>query len=111
MHSSCGDRRGALRAASRRQLGLPDAAFPPALPPLVEERSTLVDPNGLVWVARSFKATDPSRTYDVFDNRGVLVSRVTVPRRGRVVGFGKQTVYVVMPDDDDLEWIERYAMR
>jgi hypothetical protein len=35
------------------------------------------------------------------------LDRDTAPR---VVGFGKSSVYLVTPDDDDVEWIERYAL-
>jgi hypothetical protein len=103
-------RTGAEREAARRSLNLPDEAFPPALPPIVEERSMLVDPNGTIWVARSHRANDADRVYDLFNDRGQLVRRVSVPNRGRVVGFGKASVYVVTPDSDDLEWVERYAL-
>jgi hypothetical protein len=102
--------READRDAARRTVGVPDEAFPPALPPIVEHNATRVDPSGLVWVARSFRANDAHRTYDVFNDRAMLVKRVTIPGRSRVVGFGRNTVYVAARDADDLEWIERYTM-
>jgi hypothetical protein len=102
---------GAEREAARRSLNLPDEAFPPTLPPIAEERSVLVDPRGTIWVARSHRAADTDRSYDLFDDRGRLIRRVLVPNRGRVVGFGRSSVYVVTPDADDLEWVERYALR
>lgn len=101
---------GTEREVARRNLNLPDEAFPAVLPPIVEERSTLVDPNGTIWVARSFRAADTDRPYDLFDDNGRLVRRVVVKNRGRVVGFGKASVYVVTPDNDDLEWVERFAL-
>jgi hypothetical protein len=33
-----------------------------------------------------------------------------MPKRSRVVGFGKDVVYVARVDDDDLMYIGRYPM-
>jgi hypothetical protein len=98
------------RTAARRRVGVPDEAFPPALPPIVESEPTPVDADGLIWVARSYRATDSNRHYDIFNDRGDLVERVTLPNRGRVIGFGRGAVYVTSLDDDDLQWIERHEM-
>jgi hypothetical protein len=103
--------RPADREAARRSLGIPDNAFPPALPPIVDTRATLVDPSNRVWVARSFAVDEQTRRYDVFNDRAALVERVIIPRRGRVIGFGRGVVYVATRDEDDIEWIERYALR
>jgi hypothetical protein len=102
--------RGADRDAARRAVGITDDAFPPRLPAIVDERATLVDPVGRIWVARSFAASSTDRAYDVFDDHGELKARVMAKRRGRIVGFGPASVYVATPDEDDVEWIERYAM-
>jgi hypothetical protein len=102
--------RGAERDAARRAINVPDNAFPQSQPPIAEDRATLVDPTGRIWVARTFAAPSADRLFDVFNDRAQLVARVTVKNRGRVIGFGKSSVYVVTPDEDDVEWIERYAM-
>ena len=92
----------APRAAGRR--------VQPFLPPFVETRATHVDRAGFTWVARSFRAADRDRVYDVFDDKGVLARRVTVKngRRSRRNRKGRH-VYVVTRDEDDVQWIERYA--
>jgi hypothetical protein len=97
------------RAARRKALDLPDEAFPNEMSPIVEFRSTIVDLAGNVWVARSFSSKEKDRLYDVFDQRCNVIRRVVVPNRGRVVGFGKGIVLVATRDDDDVEWIEKYA--
>jgi len=102
--------KGAEREAARRAIKIPDDAFPPDMPPIVEDRATLVDPAGRIWVARTSPANATDRQFDVFNDRAELIARVGLQNRGRVVGFGKSSVYVVTPDDDDVEWIERYAM-
>ena len=101
---------GAERDAARREINIPDDAFPSRMSPIVDERATFVDPADRIWVARTWAASTTDRLFDVFNDRAELVARVTIRNRGRVVGFGKSSVYVVTPDDDDVEWIERYAM-
>jgi hypothetical protein len=34
---------------------------------------------------------------------------VALPARSRLVGFGQRTVYIVRVDEDDLEWLQKYA--
>jgi hypothetical protein len=48
------------------------------------------------------------RVYDVFDGTGKLARHVMLPDDTRLVGFGKNSVYLVRIDDDDLQWLERY---
>ncbi len=52
--------------------------------------------------------TDRVQRYDLFDAAGRLKSRVELPPRRRIVGFGERYTYVVHRDDDDLEYLERY---
>lgn len=68
-----------------------------------------VAPDGEVWVLRTRPAGDKIPTYDVFDKTGGLVKKVSLNPNSRVVGFGKGTVYVVRTDDDDLQYLQRYA--
>lgn len=102
--------KGADRDLAREKVGIPDAAFPKMQPVFTEDRATLVDPLGRVWVRRSFRAGETDRTYDVLSPAGQLLRRFIVPDRGRVVGFGPGVVYIVRLDDDDVEWIERHSM-
>jgi hypothetical protein len=68
---------------------------------------SIAAPNGQVWVPRHMPfGTAP--TYDVIDNTGKLVSRVVLPKRTRLLGFGTGTVYLARIDEDDLQYIQRY---
>jgi hypothetical protein len=53
-------------------------------------------------------ASDAPPTYDVIDNSGKVVSRVVLPKRTRLVGFGNGTVYLARIDEDDLQYLQRY---
>jgi len=68
-----------------------------------------VAPNGEVWVARYRTAADDKPLYDVFDGAGKLVRKVRLAPRSSVVGFGNGTVYVVRRDEDDLQYLQRFA--
>jgi hypothetical protein len=67
-----------------------------------------VAPNGELWLLRSRPGDDPTPVYDVFDGAGRLIRHVLLPEDTRLVGFGKNSVYLVRIDDDDLQWLERY---
>ena len=83
-------------------------------PPFVEDyvgRAAIIDPggNGELWVTRAGAWNAKTSTIDVFDAAGRLVRRVTIPATHRVAGFGRGTVYLVRTDEDELQWLERYA--
>jgi hypothetical protein len=67
-------------------------------------------PDNTLWVQRSTTAAAKDATWDVFDRSGRIVRQVVMPKRSRVVGFGKAAVYVARVDDDDLMYIGRYPM-
>jgi len=60
-------------------------------------------------VLRTRPTGDKVPTYDVFDHSGALVKKVSLNPSSRVVGFGKGAVYVVRTDEDDLQYLQRYA--
>lgn len=77
--------------------------------PAFDHRTVIADPvSATVWVQRFRHAADSVPVYDVFDASGRLTSRVRVPSRSRVAGFGRTHVYVARADEDDLQWIERF---
>lgn len=92
--------------------GFTDADFPAVKPPFVEDyvgRSALVSDDGELWVIRSNAFGATTTTADVFDATGTVIRRVTYPTTHRLAGFGKGVLYLVRTDDDDLEWVERFA--
>jgi hypothetical protein len=48
--------------------------------------------------------------YDIVDERLGLIARAQLRAKSRVVGFGRQSVFVVRTDDDDLEYLEKYQL-
>ena len=68
-------------------------------------------PSGETWVVRSRAANDRVPVADVFDVRGRLVGRVVMPAGIRVVGLGARGVYAVRTDEDDLQYLQRYALQ
>jgi hypothetical protein len=92
----------------------PDIAkmtWPDVMPPFTGTRAVLAAPNGELWVRRAQPARAPGTLYDVFDGRGRLVRQVTLDGNRVVIGFGPGSVFVARTDEDDLQWIERYANR
>lgn len=72
--------------------------------------AALIDASGRAWVLRTRAHNDSIPAYDVFDVQGRLSSRVILPKRTRVAGFGRGVVYVVRTDEDDLHYVQRYRM-
>lgn len=91
-----------------RDQSIDDYTWPETKPPFYSGRIP-VDPAGRAWVQRHVEAGEPS-TYDVFDRSGARVATFALPHASRVVGFGAESVYVVEPDDFDLNYLKRYAM-
>lgn len=95
-----------------QRLPMPKAenvTFPKTKPPFPRDAARAA-PDGALWVLRSRAANDPIPTYDVFDENGRLVRRVVLPRATHLLGFGSRAVYLIRTDDDDLQWLQRYAL-
>ena len=88
---------------------MPEPEYPEFKPPF-PGRSAWVAPDGNLWLLRSRLGGDPVPTLDVFDGRGTLVGKVTIPKDRRIVGFGANSVYMARTDSDDMQWLERYAL-
>jgi hypothetical protein len=65
-------------------------------------------PDGNVWIFRSQWSGDESVRYDVVDRRGRLLGRVRLADNQRVVGFGKDAIYVAVVDDDGIERLQKH---
>jgi hypothetical protein len=85
-------------------------SWPEFKPPFLSD-SPRIAPDGRLWVERSRAFGDSVRTFDVFDERGVLTERVALPAGRKLAGFGPAAVYTVRTDADDLAHLERYARR
>lgn len=104
---------GGRPAGANTNFQAPAPEFADTKPPFVAGPggggSVSVTPEGEVWVLRTRPAGDKIPSYDVFDRTGTLLKRVSLNPNSRVVGFGKGTVYVVRTDEDDLQYLQRYA--
>lgn len=98
-----------MRGASGPAAETPDAdEWPEHLPPFLAAAASFA-PDGMLWVKRTTVAGGPP-TYDVIDPAGRLVRQVVLPARSRLVGFGNRSVYVSRFDQDDLQYLRRYAL-
>ncbi len=88
------------------QTDVDDYEWPHAKPPFVAS-GVRITPEGDAWVRRSVAAGD-APIFDVFGADGQLKEQVTLPVGREVVGFGPAHVYVVLRDEFDLQWLERY---
>lgn len=82
----------------------------PAEKPAFGQAALIVAPNNRLWVRRHRAAADSLPLYDILDANGKVESRVTLPFKGRVVGFGRGCVYLARIDEDDLEYLQRVRL-
>lgn len=83
--------------------------WPTHLPPYVREAQVLFSGSGHLWIEQLYLPGD-NQTYDVFDGAARLIGRVRLPTGRRLVGFGRESLYLVHTPDDELEHLERYRM-
>jgi hypothetical protein len=81
----------------------------PDVKPAFQATGTSVTPEGELWVRRYQRHDAEQPLYDVFDRQGELTKQVRLPAGRSIVGFGRGVVYTVSMDEDDLQWLERYA--
>lgn len=90
--------------------------FPDVKPPMPSPSSgvtAIFDLNGNLWVARERVHGDAVPHYDVIAEGKGLIARINLPVGTRLVGFGKNAVYLARSDDTSTgpsDWLERYAM-
>jgi hypothetical protein len=78
------------------------------LPPFLNGQAVANFSNdGYLWVQRTGPAGQPP-TFDVIDRAGNLATRVVLPKKARLLGFGNGAVYVARVDDDDLQYLTKY---
>jgi len=99
----------ASRSTGGPTVSMPEVTFAETMPPFWEQTSVRTSPDGEVWVLRTRPARDRVPVYDVFDASGRLARKVALPADTRLVGFGKESVYLVRRDADDLEYLQKYT--
>ena len=95
-----------ISSAEIKAMMNPDMTWPTVKPPFLDG-AVQIDPNGRVWVLRTRAHDDSIPTFDVFDATGRVTERVTLPKRTKLVGFGRGVVYLARTDEDDLVWLQR----
>lgn len=76
------------------------------VPPFRGDGLVAFAPDGNLWIQRTTFGREGGR-YDIIGADGALVDRVRLPEGHRVVGFGRDVMYVVRRDADDLEFLQR----
>jgi hypothetical protein len=85
------------------------ADWPSELPPFLAG-ALLAAPDGRLWIRRTPTAARPETRYDVVDRRGVLAAQISLGSTERVVGFGRESAFTVLTDDDGIERVRRHSM-
>jgi hypothetical protein len=89
---------------------MPLGKFPDYKPPMPGSGIVaMFDKDGNLWVARERARGDAVPHYDVIAEGKGVVARVNLPTGARLVGFGKNAVYLAR-EEDGSDWLERYAM-
>jgi hypothetical protein len=106
-------RPGAPPAAANAQVPIPvdsvPSSWPARLPPFLHGAARFA-PDGRLWVRRTTAAGAPA-LFDVFDVSAEISERITLPAGLRLVGFGRNSVYAVRRDSNDLEYLLRFDLR
>ncbi len=98
---------GAQRAAALR---VAEPTTWPKFKPPIRDATILVDARERAWVAVYDADEATGFRYDLLDREGRRVGAVRLPRSERLVGFGKDVLYTVRVDEDDLSYLRRYRL-
>lgn len=99
------------RAASATGRGAIDPErihhWPDHMDPFIEG-ALLASPDGRLVIARTPTATAPGQRYDVVDRQGRLNAVLQLQEGEHIVGFGRQSVFVVVTDQDGIQRLRRH---
>jgi len=84
------------------------AEWPSSLPAFLPGAVSYA-PNRMLWVKRATRSGTPP-LYDIFDHTAKRIYQLELPPRTKLVGFGAGTVYLASVDEDDLHYLQRYAL-
>jgi hypothetical protein len=94
-----------------RRVQVEDEEFPPQMPAFIAS-AVITDQSGRIWIGRSYRSTDRTWRYDVYDSQGAHVREATLPMLARIVGFGDGVTYVARTDPaDDQVYLERHRLK
>lgn len=85
--------------------------LPRVWPLLPDDDAIAIDWQQRAWLRVRTAAFDSGATrYDILDRDGRFLQAVRVPAGERVVGFGREAVYVARQDADQLLWLRKYPL-
>lgn len=76
-------------------------------PPFTGDR-LMIDPKGRAWVPVVDRT--PGQRFDLVDSNGNVVDAIKLPNRVHVLGFGANSLYTALRDEDDLLTIRRHPL-
>ena len=68
----------------------------------------MVDPDDRVWL--EVPSANPGRVWEVREPSGRRLGTVTLPRKAYLRAVGRNTLYVLTRDEDDVETLHRYRL-
>ena len=83
-------------------------AWPAVVPPFLKN-ALVAMPDGRIAIKRTTFEADRKNQYDIVDRRGVLSGVLRLPRNERLIGSGKQFVYVAATDVDEVQFLRRHS--
>ncbi len=94
----------------RGRLGGPEVIpdWPSHVPAVDVTYPVVEAPAGELLIPRVPSADFPARRYDVVDRQGRLVRQIVLPGRSYLIGSGKKSVYSVVLDEDDQNFLQRH---
>jgi hypothetical protein len=70
-----------------------------------------VGPNNELWVRRFDLPDSKSSEWLVFDAAGALQARVRIPRERQIRAVGRDRIYTLERDENDVEYVRGYQLR
>lgn len=86
-----------------------DWRYPKHFPAFVRN-GVRVDRAGRIWVERSRSLTDSVVVFDVLGSDFGRIASVALPRRATIAGFGRESIYLAVPNEDDELAVQRHPM-
>jgi hypothetical protein len=85
-----------------------DGPWADRLAPVRTNSSMIASSDGKLFVLRAQWSKEPDTRYDVFDRAGQRIGQLAMPDSERVVGFGRNSVYISVRDGDGFHTLRRH---
>jgi hypothetical protein len=86
----------------------PASTFPATFPAFAPDTPLRRAPDGTLWIERLLSPRDSLPLMDIASPDGRLIAQLRLPPRSRLVAFGKDALYMIERDSDDVERVRRY---